>query len=111
MPTHSAPSRPPVTARRSCARSWPTTSQRGCATAPPRSAGRRERRWGGAARAAMEEVVALDGDVGLLAIDAEGNVALPFAADVFHRAVKRAGEPVRAAVSSERMVAVPSPGG
>jgi L-asparaginase / beta-aspartyl-peptidase len=66
---------------------------------------------GGAARAAMEEVVALDGDVGLLAIDAEGNVALPFAADVFHRAVKRAGEPVRAAVSSERMVAVPPPGG
>jgi hypothetical protein len=38
-------------------------------------------------------------------------VALPFAADVFHRAVKRAGEPVRAAVSSERMVAVHAPGG
>src|SRR3954447_5967727 len=66
---------------------------------------------GGAARAAMEEVVALDGEVGLLAIDAEGDVALPFAADVFHRAVKRAGEPVRAAVSSERMVAVHAPGG
>ena len=66
---------------------------------------------GGAARAAMEEVVALDGEVGLLAIDAEGNLALPFAADVFHRAVKRAGEPVRAAVSSERMVAVHAPDG
>jgi beta-aspartyl-peptidase (threonine type) len=64
---------------------------------------------GAAARAAMEEVVALDGDVGLLAIDAGGAVALPFAADVFHRAVKRAGEPVYAAVSSEPMVAVKAP--
>ena len=66
---------------------------------------------GAAARAAMEEVVALDGEVGLLAIDADGDLALPFAADVFHRAVKRAGEPVRAAVSSEGMVAVQAPGG
>jgi L-asparaginase / beta-aspartyl-peptidase len=54
-----------------------------------------------AAREAVDEIVALDGDVGLLALDAEGDVALPFVADVFHRAVKRAGEPVLAAVSAE----------
>jgi beta-aspartyl-peptidase (threonine type) len=59
-----------------------------------------------AARAVVEEIVALDGDVGLLAVDNEGNVAMPFAADVYHRAVKRAGGPVLAAVSVEGLAAV-----
>ena len=54
-----------------------------------------------AAGAAMEEVVALGGEVGLLAVDRSGAVALPFAADVFHRAVKRADAPVLAAVGPE----------
>jgi L-asparaginase / beta-aspartyl-peptidase len=54
-----------------------------------------------AARQVVDEIVALDGEAGLLAIDREGNVALPFVADVFHRAVKRAGGPVLAAVSHE----------
>jgi beta-aspartyl-peptidase (threonine type) len=56
---------------------------------------------GSASRAVVEEIVALDGDVGLLALDASGDLALPFVADVFHRAVKRAEGPVLAAVSSE----------
>ena len=54
-----------------------------------------------AAQAALDEVVGLGGEVGLLALDATGAVALPFAADLFQRAVKRAGEPVRAAVGPE----------
>jgi L-asparaginase / beta-aspartyl-peptidase len=54
-----------------------------------------------AAGAAMEEVVALGGEVGLLAVDRTGAVALPFAADVFHRAVKGADAPVLAAVGPE----------
>lgn len=59
-----------------------------------------------AAGAAMGEVVALGGVVGLLAVDASGAVALPFAADVFHRAVKRADAPVLAAVGPEPLSAV-----
>ena len=59
-----------------------------------------------AARAVVDEIVALDGEAGLLAIDREGNVALPFVADVFHRAVKRAGGPILAAVSHEGLAAV-----
>ena len=54
-----------------------------------------------AAEAVLDEVVALGGEVGLLALDISGEVALPFAADVFHRAVKRAGAPVLAAVGTE----------
>jgi L-asparaginase / beta-aspartyl-peptidase len=64
-----------------------------------------------AARAVVEEIVGLDGDVGLLALDAEGNVALPFAADVFHRAVKRADGPVLAAVSYEALEPAAPPSG
>ena len=54
-----------------------------------------------AAEAVLDEVVGLGGEVGLLTLDISGEVALPFAADVFHRAVKRAGAPVLAAVGTE----------
>jgi isoaspartyl peptidase/L-asparaginase-like protein (Ntn-hydrolase superfamily) len=55
----------------------------------------------GAAQAALREVTSLGDEVGLLAVDARGAVAMPFAADVFHRAFKREGEAVRAAVGGE----------
>jgi beta-aspartyl-peptidase (threonine type) len=54
---------------------------------------------GAAAEAVVREVMALGDEVGLLALDARGEVVMPFAADVFHRAVKREGEEVWAAVS------------
>jgi L-asparaginase / beta-aspartyl-peptidase len=51
-----------------------------------------------AAAAVVREIVALGDDAALLAVDAHGAVAVPFAAGLFHRAVKREGEEVRAAV-------------
>jgi beta-aspartyl-peptidase (threonine type) len=48
---------------------------------------------------ACERVVgSIDGDAGLIAVDREGNVALPFNTRVMHRAQRRGGGPVETAV-------------
>ena len=43
-------------------------------------------------------VESIDGEAGLIAVDRDGNVALPFNTRVMHRARRRGGEPVETAV-------------